>query len=92
MISEAVYKTLQYLSNRKGAYAAVFQKDNPAAQAVLQDLAKLCRADRTCFHPDPRLHALAEGRREVWLRIANHLNLTSEQLYELLGGTTSHGE
>jgi hypothetical protein len=29
-----------------------------------------------------------DGRREVWLRIASHLNLTEEQLWELYGSKT----
>lgn len=49
-------------------------------QAVLADLARFCRADQTTFHPDPRVHALMEGRREVWLRIKEHLDLDLEDL------------
>lgn len=49
-------------------------------QAVLEDLAWFCRADQTTFHPDPRVHALMEGRREVWLRIKEHLDLDLEDL------------
>lgn len=49
-------------------------------QAVLEDLARFCRADQTTFHPDPRVHALMEGRREVWLRIKEHLDLDLEDL------------
>jgi hypothetical protein len=52
---------------------------------VLRDLAKFCRAHETTFNPDPRAHALAEGRREVFLRIANHMNLTEDELWELYG-------
>lgn len=58
----------------------------PAGQGVLIDLARFCRANETCFHPDPRLHAVAEGRREVWLRVQQHLSLTTEELYALYGG------
>ena len=49
-------------------------------QAVLEDLAWFCRADQTTFHPDPRVHALMEGRREVWLRIKEYLDLSPEDL------------
>lgn len=49
-------------------------------QAVLEDLARFCRAGETTFHPDPRVHALMEGRREVWLRIKEHLDLDLEDL------------
>ena len=37
-------------------------------------------------HPDARVHAVAEGRREVWLRIAQHLNLSEENLWRAYGG------
>ena len=50
-------------------------------EAVLADLAKFCRARETTFHADPRVHALMEGRREVWLRIAHHLNLSEDELF-----------
>jgi hypothetical protein len=77
---------LDFLRGRKGAYQQTFM--SMAGQQVLQDLSAFCRANETCFHPDPRLHAVAEGRREVWLRIQQHLNLTGEQLAELYAGKT----
>lgn len=76
--------TYNFLLGRKRDYSHTFK--SPAGQRVLQDLAKFCRADSSCFHEDPRLHAVLEGRREVWLRIAKHLNLTPEQLYALYAG------
>lgn len=65
------------------AYARVFDKDSPLTHEVLKDLAKFCRASETTFHQDPRVHAVLEGRREVWLKISNMLNMTPEQIYEL---------
>lgn len=79
-------RAVDFLRRRRTDYLAVFKLDNPASVRVLEDLAVFCRANETCFHSDPRLHAVAEGRREVWLRIQQHLNLTSEQLYKLYGG------
>lgn len=38
-------------------------------QIVAEDLARFCRDKESTFHPDARVHALGEGRREVWLRI-----------------------
>lgn len=70
-----------YLSGRQTAYKVTF--NDVAGQTVLKDLASFCRANSTCFHPDPRVHSLLEGRREVWLRICEHLNLTEDQLAEL---------
>lgn len=71
-----------FFGRRRTAYVQTF--DNPVGRQVLADLAVFCRATATTFHADPRLHALAEGRREVWLRISNHLNLSDDQLVELV--------
>lgn len=84
-IREAAGRTLDFLRFRKRAYQFTFN-DSQSSQLVLQDLAKFCRANETTFHADPRLHAVLEGRREVWLRITQHLHLTSEQLFALYGG------
>lgn len=77
----------QFLSRRRMAYVRVFLLQDksvaPMATEVLRDLAKFCRADKSCFHKDPRAHAVLEGRREVWLRIQQHLQLTDEQLWAL---------
>jgi hypothetical protein len=81
-------KTLDFLRNRKRNYQLAFGQ--PAGQEVLIDLAKFCRANETCYHDDARLHAVLEGRREVWLRIQQHLNLSSEQLATLYGGKQFH--
>lgn len=80
----AIRATYDFLRRRKVDYQLAFK--SPAGQAVLIDLAKFCRADESCWHDDPRLHAVLEGRREVWLRIQRHLNLTPDQLYALYAG------
>lgn len=69
------------LTQRKRAYLQSFS--GVAGKAVLADLAIFCRANETCFHPDARASAALEGRREVWLRIREHLDLTEEELIEL---------
>jgi hypothetical protein len=74
-----------FLFSRKRAYARIFNKDDPDSRLVLKDLAKFCRADKSTFHEDPRIHAVLEGRREVYLRIANHLNLSEDELWKLYG-------
>ena len=65
------------------AYNRVFDKKSPFTEAVLKDLAKFCRAHQTTYHPDPRIHAVLEGRREVWLKIQEYLNMTIDEIYEL---------
>lgn len=77
----------RFVFARKHAYQLVFDKDNQAAKQVLKDLVRFCRANKTTFHADPRAHAVLEGRREVWLRIQQHLQLAPEELFKLYGGT-----
>lgn len=82
--SSVVEAARRFLMRRRYAYQTTFK--GPLADEVLRDLAQFCRANRSTFHEDARAHALAEGRREVWLRIANHLNMTPEQLWQLYDG------
>lgn len=79
-------RVFDFLRNRKRAYQLTF--NSLAGQEVLIDLAKFCRANDTCFDADPRIHAALEGRREVFLRIANHLNLPTEHLYAIYNGVS----
>lgn len=72
------------LGDRQYAYRKLFQ--GPHADVVLKDLARFCRAHESTFHPDERAHAVAEGRREVWLRLQNHLKLSPDQLWQLYSG------
>lgn len=74
---------MEALFERQAAYKAVLGTKELNADSVLIDLAKFCRAHESTFHADARLHAVAEGRREVWLRIEQHLQLTSEELWNL---------
>ena len=77
-----------FLSRRRTAYVKAFL--NPYGQEVLQDLAKICRANQTTFHSDARVHAVAEGRREVWLRISQHLSLTDDDLWRIYGSPSQN--
>lgn len=85
-LNEQVMRTLDFLRFRKRDFQMTWS--SPAGQQVLIDLAKFCRADKSCFDPDPRIHAVLEGRREVWLRIQQHLNLSPTQLASLYAGIT----
>ena len=85
VLSEIGKKARLLLMGRRSAYVAVFNPDNVYPDDVLKDLAKFCRAHESTFHGDPRVHAVMEGRREVWLRIANHLNLDPDKLWALYG-------
>lgn len=78
-------KLRSFLLSRQQAYNQVFNIESVFAQTVLLDLARFCRADVSTFHQDPRAHALAEGRREVWLRIQKHIKLDPEQFIAKYG-------
>lgn len=70
---------------RKQAYrTALMDGDDlsAAGRVIMNDLAKFCRAHKsTSMYSavagafDPMASAQAEGRREVWLRILEHLHL-----------------
>lgn len=85
-MNDTMRRLFSFLDQRKRAYQLTFQLNQPANVLVLQDLAKFCRATESTFHPDARLAANLDGRREVFLRIQNHLGLTTEQLLSIYGG------
>jgi len=91
-LEEVWHRTINFLRLRKRAYQLIF--GSVAGQAVLLDLAVFCRANETCVIPGDRDRTLIlEGRREVWLRIQQHLNLSGEQLADLYNGKTyRHGD
>lgn len=80
--------------NRKAAYRRTFLDAdgniNRNAEIVLADLRKFCRATSTTVMVspisksiDPVAMAMAEGRREVWLRIMAHLHIDEKQVFNL---------
>ena len=85
VFKEAIEKAKSYVFSRQQAYTQVFNPESVFARAVLKDLAKFCRANKSTFHKDDRVHAVLEGRREVWLRIEQHLKLSPDELWKLIG-------
>lgn len=83
MIRAPVDAIRAWLNRRQLAYQYTF--GSPSGQRVLRDLAQFCRANETTFHEDARLHAVAEGRREVWLRIQRNIHLTTPELWKQYG-------
>lgn len=76
-----VERTIAYVTGRMQSYRSSIGA--PAGRLALADLADFCRANSSTFHPDPHIAARLDGRREVWLRIQQHLNLSPDQLMEL---------
>lgn len=82
-----VERVIEALRGRKRQYQLTFSQ--PWGQVVLQDLMIFCRANESCGIPgDHDRTWLLEGRREVWLRIQNHMKLTPDQLAAIYGGKT----
>lgn len=78
--------------NLRNAYRAVFRAESTDirhTKPVLEDLREFCRADTSCVvvakdgRIDTHATAVAEGRREVFLRIMQTLNLTDEVLQKM---------
>jgi len=79
------------LMSRRTQYITTFR--GPVAEHVLKDLARFCRAHESTAHIDTHAAARLDGRREVWLRIQNHLNLSPDQLWALYSGRpTQNGD
>ena len=74
-------KAQDFLRSRGQSYRAVFK--GVQGERVLSDLAKFCRANKSTFHTDQRIEGVLQGRREVFLRIQQHLNLTEDELFTL---------
>ncbi len=83
LIRDTAKAIRELFSSRSFAYRQVFKKEDRWSTIVLVDLAKFCRAHEPTFNKDPRIHALLEGRRDVWLRIQEHLQLDDEQIFNL---------
>lgn len=78
--------------NLRTAFRAVFWKESREQKHVsrlLDELKDFCRAETSCIvvakdgHIDTHATAVAEGRREVYLKIMQILNLSDETLAKL---------
>jgi hypothetical protein len=86
-------KLLERIRKRRYAYRRLFLGENGLnadGQTVLADLAKFCRATSSTAvvspvsqRVDPIAMAMAEGRREVWLRLMAHLHIDERVVFNL---------
>ena len=83
-VKAAAHELFLRLMHRRGAYRSCF--NSTPGKMVLKDLARFCHAHDSTFDEDPRVHAMLEGRREVWLRIQLHLQLDDDTLWEMFSG------
>lgn len=89
MLQQAYQAMMAQINGRRSLhYQRLFMDDDGTpsidGQKVLADLRKFCRGDRSTFDADPRIHALLEGRREVFLRILAMLDMPSEATKDFL--------
>lgn len=80
-------RALDFLRFRSRAYKLTFQSREK--NAVLKDLAKFCGADKSPRFFDLYRVGIAVGRREVWLRIQDHLDLQPDELYKIYNEPSS---
>ncbi len=85
MTEEERSAAIEVIRQRKGAYQRL-------GKIALEDLERFCRGNDTCFNPDPRIHAMLEGRREVYLRIKRYVKLSPEQILDLIPLKNTEGE
>jgi hypothetical protein len=84
----AIAALLAAIFGRRWAYRAAFTGNDGAlriaSQHVLADLREYSFARTSAFDPDPIIMARRQGRRDVWLRISNYLNLDEAQVQTLM--------
>jgi hypothetical protein len=82
-MSDIIAQAKVLLKSKHVAYIRTFDTESVDVQIVLKDLAEFCRANSSTFQEDARVHAVLEGRREVWLRIQKYLKLSPDELWDL---------
>jgi len=87
-------KIFERVFRRRQNYRRVFLDGggnvNPSAEIVLADLKRFCRVETSTvvLSPvtktiDPLAMAMAEGRREVWNRIQQYLQMAEREIAQL---------
>ncbi len=71
-------KLKQFLLNRAEMYKRVFSTEE--GEEVLEDLMRFCRANTTTFHSNQKISDMLNGRRETFLRIQHHLEMSDDEL------------
>lgn len=66
---------------RQRAYKQAFGGES--GKEVLKDLAVFCGSQRSSYSSDALEMAFREGRREVFLRIQQHINISEDDIWKL---------
>jgi hypothetical protein len=75
---------LDLIRRRKQAYVHTFKIEDRFASDVLADLTRFCRGNQSTFHENQRMNDVLQGRREVLLRICDHIDMDEMELYRKL--------
>jgi hypothetical protein len=79
------YDILQSIyTKRKDAYKTTFDPKSQAANVVLADLRKFCRATGSKWMGDYEKTLIQIGRNEVWERINSYVNIPDDQLAKIV--------
>ena len=88
-VGEKVARGFQMISGLRATYRRVFSGRD--GEAVLSDLAKFCKVDRSSVATSPKTgvvdtHAtmVMEGRKQVYFHIAKILRMSDEQINDIL--------
>jgi hypothetical protein len=74
---------LKFIFRRKSAYKVAFGGNS--GKRVLADLKRYCRANKPTFSGEDSLKAaFLEGRRDVFLRIQEHIHISDQELHNLI--------
>ncbi len=87
MIDEAAQAMKRLLQRKEWAYRNIFQGDkgdlHEASKIALADLRTFCNGTKSSFSTDALEMARMEGRREVFTRVTNFLNVDYSKYYDL---------
>lgn len=83
MIKGTKLEVTEKIKGKAMAYKITFDPKLPYTHEVLVDLANFCFMHKSTFQMDKGFQAHLEGRREVFLRIANYLKLDLGEIYQL---------
>lgn len=77
-------KTIEDTYAQRGAdYRRMFAGEEDYKVRIREDLARLCFAHTSTFNADPRISALQDGMRAVWLYIQKYADLSEQELRDL---------
>ena len=78
------YKLTELVGGRQRVWKMAMS--TPAGRAALKDLARVCGANESQWHEEPQRRDVLIGRREIWLYVQRMLNMSNDELTQLMSG------